>query len=374
MKICLVAHLNDLSGANKSLMDLATGLAVSNDVTVIVPRKGPLYDELLCRKIRTIVVFSGSWVYKRDEKCIKKVFKRVVNFFAEFKFKQLFKTEHFDVVHYNSYIYGAGASSLLKMGMPYTWHIRELPEENFNLSFFNKERTNTVISKSDAIVTISNFMKDALPSQFRNKISVIYNGISIDKSTWTYNPIIHIDDMVIIGAIAEDKGQIDAIRALLYLNSLGISMKLYIVGKVTDEAYYKQIIQEIPVEYRDCILFEGYKNDVSDYRKCNRIALVCSKAEAFGRVTIEAMAAGQIVIGADTGATPEIISDGNNGFLYKQGDYLDLANKIIAVLKSDNLERVSNNARESVANCFCVEKTVRSVEEFLSDVISKRNG
>ncbi|MFT8592315.1 MAG: glycosyltransferase [Bifidobacterium sp.] len=63
------------------------------------------------------------------------------------------------------------------------------------------------------------------------------------------------------------------------------------------------------------------------------IALVCSKCEAFGRVTIEAASAGCIVIGADTGATPEILSK-IGGIKYILGSCEDLGEKIREVIQS----------------------------------------
>lgn len=56
--------------------------------------------------------------------------------------------------------------------------------------------------------------------------------------------------------------------------------------------------------------------------------LVCSHAEAFGRVIVEAMLGGLPVIGNDVGRTSELISDSVNGFLFKNRDSTDLANKI----------------------------------------------
>jgi glycosyltransferase involved in cell wall biosynthesis len=46
---------------------------------------------------------------------------------------------------------------------------------------------------------------------------------------------------------------------------------------------------------------------------------MCSKNEALGRVTIEAMSRGTPVIGFDNAGTSEIIKHAYNGFLYKEG-------------------------------------------------------
>ena len=66
---------------------------------------------------------------------------------------------------------------------------------------------------------------------------------------------------------------------------------------------------------------------------------MCSRAEAFGRVTVEAMKLGLPVIGAARGATPELVRDGWNGLLYAHGDANELAGKIdrsIATARGDS--------------------------------------
>ena len=52
------------------------------------------------------------------------------------------------------------------------------------------------------------------------------------------------------------------------------------------------------------------------------IALVASCSEAFGRVTVEAMLAGMLVIGADVAGTSELICDGVNGILYEDDNQI----------------------------------------------------
>lgn len=63
------------------------------------------------------------------------------------------------------------------------------------------------------------------------------------------------------------------------------------------------------------------------------IELMCAERETFGWVTVEGMRSGLLVIGANTGATPEIITNMKTGLLYTHGDARDLADKIEWVLK-----------------------------------------
>ena len=49
------------------------------------------------------------------------------------------------------------------------------------------------------------------------------------------------------------------------------------------------------------------------------IGLTCSRNEAFGRTTVEALLMGKPVIGTNTGGTVDLISDGVDGLLYPPG-------------------------------------------------------
>lgn len=76
-----------------------------------------------------------------------------------------------------------------------------------------------------------------------------------------------------------------------------------------------------------------YQNDLSKLNKKASYAITCSQNEALGRVTIEAMLAGNVVIGARSGGTVEIIGENEErGFLYELHNSKDLANTMIRAM------------------------------------------
>ncbi|MEC0169777.1 glycosyltransferase family 4 protein [Paenibacillus graminis] len=374
MRICFIAHLGDLSGANRSLVDLVCSIQNQGvNVFVITPRKGELSKKLDELDIDNLCIYSGSWLgdLKKESK-IKKMSKIVINFFAEYRFYSFFKKNkgNFDVVHYNSFIYGVGAKSLLKLGISYVWHIREFPEETFGLTFYNRDKTYEIVSRAKKIIAISGAIYNHFSIEFgKEKIKLIYNGLEVsNKST-----IIKREDnnetisLLLVGAIAEDKGQFEAIRAISYLvNSEKITnIALHIVGNTINMDYYIAIKKYIDDNQLDKYIdFHGYHSDVTVFRKLCSIALVCSKMEAFGRVTVEAMLARQLVIGSNTGGTIEIINDMETGLLYHQGDYISLANIIkFAIYHKNEMDRIIEKAYESAKNSFSIERTAREVIE-----------
>lgn len=373
-KVCLIAHLNDLSGANKALIDLASGLNRDNDVVVIVPRSGALKNKLVDMNIRVCVIPSATWVYKKDEKLSKRMIKRIVNISSEFLFFFFFIKEQFDVIHYNSITYGCGARAANMLKIPYTWHIRELAEENFSLTFFNRNAAISLVNKSRRIITISNFMKEAISGYIHiDKLCVVYDGITVSMPNYNLlsNGYELSDEIIFIGAIARDKGQLDAIEALKLLINKGYKYHINFVGQITDKKYYEELLLAIDSDIVDYIHFSGYTSNVSKYRDPRCLVLVCSPSEAFGLVTVEAMMAGQVVIGANGGATKEIIVNGESGFLYESGNPKELCDCIIT-LKDKNLSDISNKAQERVYEFFNIENTIKKMDKIFDLCIKRK--
>ena len=123
-------------------------------------------------------------------------------------------------------------------------------------------------------------------------------------------------------------------------------------------------------QLNDTIKFLGFRNDLDEIRKNINIYLMCSQNEAFGRVTIEAMMAKNLVIGANTGGTIELISNGFNGFLYHQGDYKDLANQIEYVITHwENCEKIIENAYTDAMNKFSIQRCANQVIQVYEKVL-----
>jgi len=382
LRICFVAHLNDLSGANRSLIDLIKVLKkLDHYILVICPRKGELSNKLEEIGIDYKVIHSGTWVGdKIKESIFKKYFKIFLNIIAEWRYYFFFKNNdlNIEIVHFNSFVYGCGAESLSKLNIPYVWHIREFPEDTFNLSFYDKEKSYNLIKGSETIIAISQAIYSRFKENFGSKMKLIYNGINSEDINIEYSENNENDNNVLmVGAVARDKGQLEAVKGIneILQTKKNIEIKLHLVGEIIDDNYYKEIKEFINNnKINDNIIFHGYHSNLNKFRKQSEIVLVCSKFEAFGRVTVEAMLSKQLVIGANTGGTTEIIDDFNTGLLYKQGDYIDLSKKIeYALNNKKETKKMIDNAYEIANKEFIIEKTAKKIDETYTQIRRQRN-
>lgn len=96
------------------------------------------------------------------------------------------------------------------------------------------------------------------------------------------------------------------------------------------------------------------------------LELTCSRFEAFGRITAEAMCARTAVVGANTAGTAELLANGR-GFLYDQGDPQSLALVTEQALRDADLRgRTVDTAYAFARDNFTVERYVDGVLEVYS--------
>ena len=95
--------------------------------------------------------------------------------------------------------------------------------------------------------------------------------------------------------------------------------------------------------------------------------IVPSLSEGLPRVIMEAMALAKPVIGSNVGGIPELIEDGQNGFLFKAGDSGDLAEKLRTLLKDKKMAlEMGQRGREFVKEKFSNEKYISNYIEMIN--------
>jgi glycosyltransferase involved in cell wall biosynthesis len=93
------------------------------------------------------------------------------------------------------------------------------------------------------------------------------------------------------------------------------------------------------------------------------VQVICSRAEPFGLVTVEAMAQGVPVVATNSGGSPEIVRDGVEGFLVEPGDAATLAGRLDVLLDSSGLRReMGRRGRKRVRRRFTLDHMLDATE------------
>jgi glycosyltransferase involved in cell wall biosynthesis len=171
--------------------------------------------------------------------------------------------------------------------------------------------------------------------------------------------------------LAPAKRPEDAIRALGMLAKRGVNARLELVGR--ERRDYGQFLRNLAREWDvlDRVVGRPFTDNPHGCVAASDVALMCSRGEGFGRVTIEAMKVGRPVVGADSGGTAELIRDGWNGLLYRVGDAADLAAKIESLWRDRALlQRMGRNAQEWSRETFNLDRYTSGLLEAFAECVS----
>lgn len=170
-----------------------------------------------------------------------------------------------------------------------------------------------------------------------------------------------------LGRLVLEKNLDVLIRAALFILEEEPDTRFLIVGKGPAAHHYMKMTKEMGVDRY--FIFTGFVEDryVPQYYAAADVVIIPSKFETQGLVTLEAMAAGRKVVGANYLATKEIISDGVNGFLFNPDDPEDCAEKVIKALKAD--KGMTEAARKKASEYSverCTDRLIRFYEEMMA--------
>jgi hypothetical protein len=96
---------------------------------------------------------------------------------------------------------------------------------------------------------------------------------------------------------------------------------------------------------------------------------MCSNNEAFGRVTVEAMLSGSLVIGSESAGTKELIIPFETGLLFKQNDIDDFVDKIQYALNDREVSRrIAKNGQAYMYNNMTAEKNAFEINKIYNKI------
>jgi glycosyltransferase involved in cell wall biosynthesis len=212
-------------------------------------------------------------------------------------------------------------------------------------------------------VANSNAVQDHFSPPIRSeKMRVIHYGIAVPDagSNRADLPTLRV---LLLGRQTRMKGQEVALAATALLRHEPIDIELRLVGPIA--AAYRDDLTRLAskLRIRDRVTITGATTAPQDELAWANVVLMCSTAEAFGRVTVEALKSGRPVIGARSGGTVDLISDGVDGVLVEPQNAEQLASALRRFAsESGLLRRMSENARSGMRNRFTIE---REVDEFV---------
>lgn len=354
------------------------------ETMVVLPRQGSGQKLLYQNKIPSILIPSEDWVLplsqERNEIVLHKIKRaKESNDAAAKRIQELIVREKIDIVHINTTYSYVGAVAALATNTPFVWHLREFLEEDQGNTLWDRAAGNALINKADKVIAISDSIYKKYSGTIDNhRLTRIFDGVDAEKFYMPDKEILHNDPVVfiMIGGFEYYKGQMEFAEACVLLHDRGYhNFVVRFIGTGNPEV--RQKVEKIVSDggISDRVQFLGYHQDVDHYLKTSDISFSCARAEAFGRTTAEAMLSGNLVIGADTAGTRELLQDGKNGLLYRQGDPEDLCRKIAEALTDrEKAREIARAGRNYTYHNFTADHNAESIYALYQSIGGSSSG
>ncbi|MBI1781724.1 MAG: glycosyltransferase [Sphingobacteriales bacterium] len=357
MKILWLAHEGFISGANNCLFEYIEILEQKgiNNI-VIVPMPGAMENLFQSKDISVYQVKFYPWSSTIIPKNFPYIFylrRWVRNWYAVAQIKKIIKEINPDYVATNTIVTPVAAKAAASCRKKHIWFVHEFGEEDHGYSIAgNFKRGARLINKlSSKIVFNSLAVQNKFTSYVdKRKAIVVYNIAKVPETVNHYPDLMEKLRLIMLGRMAPSKNQLEAIRALAICHKKGLNFELNITGEDADEEYLRVINTTIAeLGLTEKIRLTGPMLNPGYFLGEHHALLMCSRMEAFGRVTVEALKMGVPVIAANTGGSLEIIRDGADGYFYQSGNAQDLADKILLLYNNYwqfNKETIAVSARQ----------------------------
>ena len=368
MKILFLSHYCGLLGSNRSLDSLITYfISKGEDVSILLPSKGDFYQHLqkIGRDVHSFMFIYETLYIKKNKKYLSLPLLWVYNLIALPFLLYKIKIINPDIIYTNSSsdLYSVFMAKIL--GKRHVMHVREFMQEDFGgYCIFGRRIKRFIILKSNKLVFVSQAVAKAVVGDIPTNGRVIYNGLPAPKTEYEYIGSYEHIRIGLVGNIDISKRQDLAIKMMPSILKKFSNATLHLIGdkECPYKQYLKEVVKELKLETK--VVFEGFIKDTEDIYSRFDVLLMCSRSEAFGRVTIESMLRCKPVIGYAAGGSPELIEDGVTGFIFKNVDDVVRALDLITrePLKTTDIVK---NAQARALKVFSEKTYTSNVYDFI---------
>lgn len=236
------------------------------------------------------------------------------------------------------------------------------------------------IAQSDAVTAISQYLADETCRTFGlGGIEVIPNFINAEEYQRRENEALHRQLaprgeklLMHVSNFRPVKRIGDCIHAFAKIKP-HLPARLVLCGDGPERAGAEKLAQEYGLA--DDVLFAGQVPNIADYLSVADLLLVPSETESFGLAALEAMACEVPVIATNAGGLPEVVLDGENGYLVALGDTQTIAERAVEILSDEKKQReMGRRGRAWAVEQFNTERVIPQYERLYERVVNSYTG
>ncbi|MES2214697.1 MAG: glycosyltransferase family 4 protein [Pseudomonadota bacterium] len=348
-----------MGGVERGTIDIVKTLVDHNCNSIVASSGGPLVKQVLSAggaHIKLKMATKNPWTIWRNSKALV----------------EIIKENKVDIVHARSR--APGWSSYLAAKETDARFITTF-HGIYNFSTEVKKYYNSVMTKGQRVIAVSNFVKDHLMEHYNTPeevIRVIHRGVDynyFNASNFTsecrekfrekYRIPSDVPVLLLPARMTQWKGQTVLVDALSLLQDQ--DFYCIIAGDVSKHPNFTKRLQSKILERRlqSKVQIFGAEADMMGLYGVADIVLSTSiEPEAFGRVVVEAQSMEKLVIATNIGGAGETIVDGVSGYHVQPQNPGALAEKIryaLNILGSVDALKITTEARNSVITQFSLD-------------------
>ena len=229
-------------------------------------------------------------------------------------------------------------------------------------------------------------MSDAMREQVRalgvpaRKITVLHNSIVLDDYPRRSAPSPLRQELripaaarivAIIGRISPEKGHVQFLEMARRVHALRSETRFLVVGDGPGLPALRSQIEAAQLE--DSVLLTGYRSDVQEIYEALDVLVIPSSTEGLPNVLLEAFAFAKPVVASPVGGIPEVLTEGENGYLVDPNDIATFAQRVLSLLDDPELaQRMGLRGRNVVETRFNFRERTRRLERFYERILEGR--
>ncbi|MEW6750751.1 MAG: glycosyltransferase family 4 protein [Candidatus Latescibacterota bacterium] len=235
--------------------------------------------------------------------------------------------------------------------LPVVWHVRIVASDGW--------WDRVLARRATRLVVVSEAVRARFPwPDARARVCVVPNAVDVDAMARGDGEAarrrLGCGAGPLVGMVAQlvpNKRPEDFLRAAALVAERFPDCRFLLVGREPEGGGYGAYLRELAsrLGLGERVVFAGFQDDVPGVMAALDVVVLTSAQEAFGRVLVEAMAAGRPVVATRSGGVAEVVADQETGILVPVGDVPGIAAAVAAFLAAPERARAMGLAGQARA-------------------------
>ena len=365
VNILYVNHVGKVSGGETSLLNYITNLDREKFESFMVCPHGELASRAASLGVNIIPM--QMWILGRN------VFKYL---WTVIKLFSVIRRNRIDIVH----VSGAGSNQYAAIAAKLTGRLLVVHFHNVRSA---RDIRKYLVNMADRIIVNSEFTLNSIKNYIKDvsKIRLVYYGIDIESFSSTDGKRVKEEFGIrtenklvgIIGLLEERKGHEYFLKAAKVIKDKLGDVNFIVAGSsVFTDRSYENNTRELAVQLglNEDVIFTGYRRDIREILSGLDVLICPYREEPFGMVLIEAQASRVPIVAFNSGGIPEIIKNGQTGYMVDLGNWQALADKGLDIMTNSSVaERFASNGFEEVRSKFSSKIATSNLCEVYKELI-----